>query len=81
MVVSDATGSVQHEVARGEHPAWSPDGSRLAVTRLECNYYGHCFAAGVEVVAPVPVMGYLGYSEIWGPPLTRGMHSNPVWRP
>ena len=81
VVVSDATGSVQRDVARGEDPTWSPDGSRLAVTRLECDYYVQCFAAGVDVVAPLPVMGYLGYSEIWGPPLTRGMHSNPAWRP
>jgi TolB protein len=81
VVVSDAAGSVQHEVARGEDPAWSPDGSRLAVTRLECVYYSPCFAAGIEVVTPLPVTGYLGYPEIWGPPLTRGMHTNPAWRP
>jgi hypothetical protein len=68
-------------VGIGDAPAWSPDGSKLAVTGYECDfYYDFCAVTGIGILTPVAA-GPAGYVDTWDPGLTRGTHFHPSWRP
>jgi hypothetical protein len=81
-MVADASGASPVEVGVGEDPHWSPDGSRLAVTGLGCDFYygsGPCSRTGIEIVSPFRIDNY-GYADVWDRSVTRGIHANPAWR-
>lgn len=53
IAVAYADGSNVVTLAQGSGPAWSPDGTRIAFTAIECydNYYSYdCYATGLSVI-------------------------------
>lgn len=73
ILVSNADGSSVQVLAKGRNPSWSPDGTKLAYSVAECDfYYGEC-TGGVAILdltsrlVTVPGNAVLGADPSWSP--------------
>lgn len=74
IVLANPDGSGGLPIVMGDHPTWSPDGTRLAYSDALCDrYYGYPCSGGIELIDPerwttdVIVDGYGGIGPAWAP--------------